>query len=187
MDGASADLTVHPGAVYIHQGRVYVVEELTAEAALVRRRTAVGYRTRARERSSVRITAERDRQDWGGEITWNLGSVEVSSQVTGYAKLALPGMGVVSQHQLSMPEHVLPTAAVWWTVPQGACQAAGLGPEALPGALHAAEHASIGMLPLLATCDRWDIGGLSTALHPQTMAPTVFVHDGHAGDRKAHV
>ena len=181
VDGASADLTVHPGAVYIHQGRVYVVEELTAEAALVRRRAAVGYRTRARERSSVRITAERDRQDWGGEITWNLGSVEVSSQVTGYAKLALPGMGVVSQHQLSMPEHVLPTAAVWWTVPQGACQAAGLGPEALPGALHAAEHASIGMLPLLATCDRWDIGGLSTALHPQTMAPTVFVHDGHAG------
>lgn len=114
-------------------------------------------------------------------ITWSFGSVEVTSQVTGYQRMALPGGEVVSQHALEMDEHVLPTAAVWWTIPQEVCEAAGLGTTDLPGALHAAEHASIGMLPLLATCDRWDIGGLSTAAHPQTGAPTVFVHDGHAG------
>ena len=101
--------------------------------------------------------------------------------MTGYQRMALPGGEVVSQHALEMDEHVLPTAAVWWTIPQEVCEAAGLEPTDLPGALHAAEHASIGMLPLLATCDRWDIGGLSTAAHPQTGAPTVFVHDGHAG------
>jgi len=114
-------------------------------------------------------------------ITWSFGSVEVTSQVTGYQRMALPGGEVVSQHALEMDEHVLPTAAVWWTIPQEVCEAAGLEPADLPGALHAAEHASIGMLPLLATCDRWDIGGLSTAMHSQTGAPTVFVHDGHAG------
>ena len=210
VDGAAADSTVHEGAVYVHQGRVYVVEELADDVALVRQKTAVGYRTRARSRSSVRIIAEREQQVWGrpvgggdrlddgpepsahtaddgreapgaAAITWSFGSVEVTSQVTGYQRMALPGGEVVSQHALEMDEHVLPTAAVWWTIPQETCEAAGLEPTDLPGALHAAEHASIGMLPLLATCDRWDIGGLSTAAHPQTGAPTVFVHDGHAG------
>ena len=241
VDGAAADSTVHEGAVYVHQGRVYVVEELADDVALVRQKAAVGYRTRARSRSSVRIIAEREQQVWGrpgqttpedrrepsgrepegpagpgsdpsgsstpastdpnpagsgragsspGDapespttpaITWSFGSVEVTSQVTGYQRMALPGGEVVSQHALEMDEHVLPTAAVWWTIPQEVCEAAGLEPADLPGALHAAEHASIGMLPLLATCDRWDIGGLSTAMHPQTGAPTVFVHDGHAG------
>ena len=234
VDGVAADSTVHEGAVYVHQGRVYVVEELADDVALVRQRAAVGYRTRARSRSSVRIIAEREQQVWGepgqttsedghepsareseeragsgggssgssvptgsgragsspgdapeptgaAAITWSFGSVEVTSQVTGYQRMALPGGEVVSQHALEMDEHVLPTAAVWWTIPQEVCEAAGLEPTDLPGALHAAEHASIGMLPLLATCDRWDIGGLSTAAHPQTGAPTVFVHDGHAG------
>ena len=246
VDGAAADSTVHEGAVYVHQGRVYVVEELADDVALVRQKAAVGYRTRARSRSSVRIIAEREQQVWGrpgqttpedrrepsarepeepagpgdgssgssvpastgrdpasngqaaigpassapGDapespttpaITWSFGSVEVTSQVTGYQRMALPGGEVVSQHALEMDEHVLPTAAVWWTIPQEVCEAAGLEPTDLPGALHAAEHASIGMLPLLATCDRWDIGGLSTAMHPQTGAPTVFVHDGHTG------
>ena len=210
VDGTAADSTVHEGAVYVHQGRVYVVEELADDVALVRQRAAVGYRTRARSRSSVRIIAEREQQVWGrpvgggdrlddgpepsahtaddgqeapgaAAITWSFGSVEVTSQVTGYQRMALPGGEVVSQHALETDEHVLPTAAVWWTIPQETCEAAGLEPTDLPGALHAAEHASIGMLPLLATCDRWDIGGLSTAAHPQTGAPTVFVHDGHAG------
>ena len=181
VDGAAADSTVHEGAVYVHQGRSYVVVELTEEAAIAVEKAAIGYRTRARERSSVRIIAEREAREWGEGIRWSFGSVEVISQVTGYARLALPGMEVVAQEQLDMPEHVLPTAAVWWTVPESATRAAGIATADLPGALHAAEHASIAMLPLLATCDRWDIGGLSISTHPQTGEPTVFVHDGHAG------
>ncbi|SPT54342.1 ATP-dependent helicase [Actinomyces bovis] len=181
VDGSRADATVHPGAVYVHQGRVLLVEELTEEAALVRERPALGYRTRAKSESTVRILAQRERQDWDRGVVWAFGSVEVTSQVTGFMRLGPPGWEVLSQHPLELPEHTMPTAAVWWTVPAEQCAAVGVTPERLPGALHAAEHAAIGLLPLLATCDRWDIGGLSTALHPDTLTPTVFVHDGHAG------
>ena len=73
------------------------------------------------------------------------------------------------------------TTAVWWTLPADVLEDAGLAARDLPGAAHAAEHASIGLLPLFATCDRWDIGGVSTALHPDTGQLTVFVYDGHPG------
>ena len=58
---------------------------------------------------------------------------------------------------------------------------AALPPEVLLGALHATEHGQIAVLPLLAMCDRWDIGGLSTNVHFQTGRPTIFIYDGHPG------
>jgi DEAD/DEAH box helicase domain-containing protein len=80
-----------------------------------------------------------------------------------------------------MPAQRLATRAVWYDVDDDALAAAGLPAARIPGALHAAEHAAIGLLPLFATCDRWDIGGMSTVVHPHTGCPTVFVHDGHPG------
>jgi DEAD/DEAH box helicase domain-containing protein len=92
-----------------------------------------------------------------------------------------PGGQVLGDEPLDLPERSLQTTAVWWTVPQATLDDAGLHAADLPGAAHAAEHCSIGLLPLFATCDRWDIGGVSTALHPDTGMLTVFVHDGHPG------
>jgi DEAD/DEAH box helicase domain-containing protein len=114
-----------------------------------------------------------------------LGEVEVTSQVVGYLR-RLPSGQVIDQVPLDLPEQVLLTRAVWYTVSEkllagSAPGGAGLDPARVPGALHAAEHAAIGLLPLFATCDRWDIGGVSTALHADTGEATVFVHDGHPG------
>jgi DEAD/DEAH box helicase domain-containing protein len=88
---------------------------------------------------------------------------------------------VLGETRLDLPPRTLRTRAVWWTVTDDQLDAAGIHPEELPGALHAAEHASIGLLPLFATCDRWDIGGVSVPLHTDTGLPTVFVYDGHPG------
>ena len=106
--------------------------------------------------------------------------VEVIDRVTGY--VVRLSDGTVSEHiPLDLPEQRLVTRAVAYTIDPLVLDELGITAGEIPGALHAAEHAAIGLLPLLATCDRWDIGGVSTALHPDTMLPTVFVYDGHPG------
>ena len=106
--------------------------------------------------------------------------MDVRSQVTSFLR-RLPSGEVLGEHPLDLPERSLHTKAVWWTMPEALLAGAGIDPADIPGAAHAAEHAAIGMLPLVATSDRWDIGGVSTALHPDTGLPTILVYDGHPG------
>jgi DEAD/DEAH box helicase domain-containing protein len=125
------------------------------------------------------------RRTFAGGVSVCLGEVEVTSQVVGYLR-RLPSGEVLDHVALDLPERSLRTRAVWYTASDellggSAPGGAGLDPARTPGALHAAEHAAIGLLPLFATCDRWDIGGVSTALHADTGEATVFVHDGHPG------
>lgn len=181
VDAGSADATVHPGAVYVHQGVTFVVDTLDLEdgVALVTHRE-VDYGTWARWVTSTEIRRVDAEVAWG-PITWGFGAVDVTSQVLGYQRKRIPDLQVLGSEELDLPARTLPTTAVWWTAPPPVLQAAGVTAEAAPGALHAAEHASIGLLPLLATCDRWDLGGLSTVQHPDTGTATVFVHDGYPG------
>ncbi|WP_435738453.1 DEAD/DEAH box helicase [Cellulosimicrobium sp. PMB13] len=192
VDAASADGTVHDGAVYVHQGATYVVEhlDLTDGVALVRR-TDVDFGTWSRSVTSITIADEPGPGDaaagrevverrWG-PVGWGYGPVDVSSQVVSFQRRRLPDLQILGTEPLDLPEHTLPTMAVWWTVPESVLEEAGVDADTAPGALHAAEHASIGLLPLLATCDRWDLGGVSTALHVDTEQATVFVYDAYPG------
>lgn len=181
VDAASADATVHDGAVYVHQGATFVVDELHLEdgVALVTRRD-VDYGTWARWVTSTEIVSVDEETSWG-PVTWGFGAVDVTTQVLGYQRKRIPDLQVLGSTDLDLPPRTLRTAAAWWTAPADVLEAAGVTVEAAPGALHAAEHASIGLLPLLATCDRWDLGGLSTALHADTGHATVFVHDAYPG------
>ncbi|MHA6619493.1 DEAD/DEAH box helicase [Pseudonocardia sp. DLS-67] len=180
VDGASAPATVHPGAVYLHRGETYLVQQLDLEAGVAVVETAdPGFRTDARSTADVevaRVLAHRDL----GPVRVSFGEVTVTSQVVEYLRRAPDGT-VLGTTPLDLPEQVLRTRAVWYDVDEEALVAAGVSPRRIPGALHAAEHAAIGLLPLFAICDRWDVGGMSTALHPHTGRPTVFVHDGHPG------
>ena len=181
VDAAAAHSTVHPGAVYLHQGRAYVVDQLdlTDGVAAVHAESPP-WSTAARDVTDIAIVAEETGATFG-DVRVSYGTVEVSNQVVGYLRRRLDTGERMDETPLDLPARQLSTRAVWYTISQQALDAAGLDPSLVPGAAHAAEHAAIGLLPLFATCDRWDIGGVSTALHPDTGAPTVFVYDGHAG------
>ncbi|GEN80106.1 DEAD/DEAH box helicase [Actinotalea fermentans] len=182
VDAGAADASVHEGAVYVHQGVTFVVDALDLEAsvALVSARD-VDYRTWSRWLTTVDVVQVRAERR-AGPVTWGFGDVDVTSQVLDYAKRRVPDMSPIGGDVLDLPPRTLRTTAVWWTAPEPVLAEAGLltGGD-VPGALHAAEHASIGLLPLLATCDRWDLGGVSTAMHADTGCATVFVHDAYPG------
>lgn len=180
IDSARAVSDVHPGAVYLHQGESFVIAELDFEQHVALARPEMpDFSTQSRSDTQIRIVKEPDKVVNPAPGLWvsNV-EVEVITQVIGYIRRAPDGT-IVEQVPLDMPPSQLRTRAVAYTVDPLVLDE--LGIEDIPGTLHAAEHAAIGMLPLLATCDRWDIGGVSTQRHPDTLLPTVFVYDGHPG------
>ncbi len=181
VDAAAAHASVHEGAVHLHQGRTYLVRRLDLEdsVALVEQADPP-YSTTARDTTSISVLETAAEIPWG-EARLCFGSVEVTNQVVSFLRRRLITGEILGESKLDLPPRTLRTRAVWWTVTEDQLDEARIDPEALGGALHAAEHASIGMLPLFATCDRWDIGGVSVPLHPDTLLPTVFVYDGHPG------
>jgi len=181
VDAARALEQVHEGAVYLHQGEAYRVTHLDLAT-----RTAVvepdpsGTYTEARVLTDLSIVRPRAERPLGG-TTAHFGEVLVTQQVIEYRRKQLITDTVLSVAPLDLPEEELPTAALWIVIPPdlGAdVAAAGLD---LAGGIHAVEHAAIGLLPLLAMCDRWDIGGVSYPQHPETGAATIFIYDGHRG------
>ncbi|MGX1713609.1 DEAD/DEAH box helicase [Streptomyces albidoflavus] len=181
VDANAAHGSVHTGAVHLHQGRTYLVRDLDLEdsVALVEQATPT-YSTTARDTTAISVLETDAEIPWGdGRLCY--GSVEVTNQVVSFLRRRLITGEVLGETKLDLPPRTLRTRAVWWTVTEDQLDAARINPEQLGGALHAAEHASIGMLPLFATCDRRDIGGVSIPLHPDTLLPTVFVYDGHPG------
>jgi DEAD/DEAH box helicase domain-containing protein len=171
----------HPGASYLHAGQSWRVTDLDLEgrSAVVEPDDGTTY-TVARADIDIRLTAC-DARRWVGALEVGLGAVEVHQQVTGYQrKDALSGesLGVTP---LDLPRSTLATRAFWYRVPESLLGDAGIDRRAAPGALHAAEHAGIGVLPLFTICDRWDVGGVSTLCQPDIGGPVIVVYDGYQG------
>jgi DEAD/DEAH box helicase domain-containing protein len=128
----------------------------------------------------VQIVESVRTQGWG-EATVSTGFVDVTTQVVAFARRRKGSGELLGEEPLDLEPRTLRTASVWWTLSAEQVERSGIAAVDIPGAAHAAEHASIGLLPLLATCDRGDLGGLSTAMHPDTGRLTVFVHDAVPG------
>jgi DEAD/DEAH box helicase domain-containing protein len=170
----------HDGAVYLHLGEAYLVSALDLDAgtALVDRFDGDWYTQAKKETMTAIEAAMRTERRLGLDLAF--GRVSVTEQVVAYQRLSARDGKVLDLTPLDLPPSTFETEAIWF-VPEPE-QLSGLDriPKLL-GTLHAAEHALIALLPLWAMCDRWDIGGLSTNVHPQTERPTVFVYDGHPG------
>ena len=181
VEEESALFQLHPGAVYLHFGEQYLVEELdlVSKTAFVSARE-VPYYTQCRDITDIQIlNLLQERQ--AGTVRISLGEVAVSTQVVGFKKKAHFTDEMLGEEALDLPPQRFNTVALWFDLPEALVEAIIKWRMDLPGGLHAAEHAAIGVLPLFALCDRNDIGGVSTPLHPDTGKPQVFIYDGHPG------
>lgn len=177
-DRANAEATVHPGAVYLHQGETYLCQDLDLEAGeAIVEPARPGYYTQPQVSQQVQVVDEREAVPSGaGRL--RLGRVDVISRVIGFLRRDETTGAVWDSTPLDLPERRMRTAACWWTV---AIDDHELSAAQLGGAVHAAEHGLVGLLPLFARCDRGDVAGVSAVAHADTGAPTVFLHDSHPG------
>ncbi|MFC5938733.1 DEAD/DEAH box helicase [Corynebacterium choanae] len=184
VNAAMAASHVHPGAVYLHLGRSYVITALDYTDGIALADPAEPeFSTHPLSTTDIRIINDPTDQEIANPAPglWIAAvDVEVTTAVTGYRKRYF-ATNKAETVPLTVPPQTLVTRAVSYTLDPLVLDALGIRAGDLPGALHAAEHAAIGLLPLIAACDRWDIGGVSTAEHPDTGLPTVFVYDGHPG------
>ena len=179
VEAERAFTTIHPGAIYLHLGRSYEVEQLDVEGrrAVVSRFDGDWY-TRPKKETEIYIERVREQRSAAG-VELHFGEVSVSEQVIAFQRVSISEQEPIDVVALELPEQHFVTQALWYVLPEKLSGA--LPPDVLLGALHATEHGQIAVLPLIAMCDRWDIGGLSTNVHFQTGRPTIFVYDGHPG------
>jgi len=180
-DHGRACTLVHPGAVYLHRGRSYRVLSLDLDdgTAIVEPFDGTEYTKPRTETQFSLLTTDATRAVGSSELA--IGTVRVVSNVVGYRRHDVFNGEMLGAEELFLPPSELITRAFWYVVPPRELLEAGIDPAAWPGTLHAVEHAAIGMLPLFTICDRWDVGGVSTALHPDTQQPTIVVYDAYPG------
>ncbi len=182
VDGARIYSVAHPGAIYLHQGRQWRVEHLDVDGREAQLAPAddIDEYTQPREDTAIAILRSDDTMPCGVGRA-DVGIVEVTNQVVAYQRKRTSTNEAIETVPLDVPPRTLTTEAVWYTLTPEQLSTAGVAPPQVLGAVHAAEHAMIGMLPLFAICDRWDVGGVSMAAHPTTALPTIFIYDGYPG------
>ncbi|MDO8567961.1 MAG: DEAD/DEAH box helicase [Dehalococcoidales bacterium] len=181
VEGAVAFFQIHPGAIYLHQGEAYLVKKLdTGTHTALAEPTDAKYYTQTKELTDLRIVKVHQTKKLG-EVNVHVGEVEVTTTVVGFKKKAQFTEEVIGEENLELPPQTFPTVALWFDLPNQAINRVLEAQLDFAGGLHATEHAAIGILPLFALCDRNDIGGVSTPMHPDTGKPQIFIYDGYPG------
>ncbi|MBU1155511.1 MAG: DUF1998 domain-containing protein, partial [Proteobacteria bacterium] len=181
FDGVRVFKEGHPGAVYLHRGRTYLVKELDLEHRKVRvAPLRADYYTHARSDKETEILEETGRRPVANFLV-RKGRLKVTETVTGYERRRLSGGDLMGVYPLDLPPLTFETVGMWMDIEDMHRQALEKAGRHFMGSIHALEHVAIAMFPLFALCDRGDIGGISIPLHPQTGKAGVFIYDGVAG------
>ncbi len=181
IEESTAFFQIHQGAVYLHKGDSYLVTDLDLNARVAHAVPRdINYYTQTIDVTDIRII-EAKRQRRIGSVQCYLGKVEVSNLVVGYKRKARFTEEIISEESLDLPPRVFETTALWFDIPERAVDRILKDYSDYPGGLHAVEHTAIGLLPMFALCDRNDIGGLSTPMHPDTGQAQIIIYDGYPG------
>lgn len=181
VDGFRAWRETHVGAVYLHRGRSYVIEEMDPAEGRVRARQAkVDWFTRVRGHKSTDILEELERRPLGRGVVCR-GRLRIIDTITGYEKRSTRDNRLLTIVPLEAPPQIFETEGLWYVIPESCRQRLEEDFVHFMGSIHACEHTAIGMLPLLVMADRNDFGGISIPLHPQTGLACVFIYDGLPG------
>ena len=181
IEASVALFQIHPGAIYLHQGESYLVEELDLVGRTAYARpVTVNYYTQDKEITDLHILRVIQNKRCRKTRVY-LGEVEVTTTVVGFKKKAQFTEEVIGEEPLDLPPQRFPTVALWFDLPPEVVRLVDKAQLDFAGGLHAAEHAAIGILPLFALCDRNDIGGVSTPLHPDTGRAQIFIYDAYPG------
>ncbi len=181
VEASVAIFQVHPGAIYLHQGEPYLVTDLDlANHTAYATPTTAAYYTQTKEITDLRILRLINSRSCR-QVKVYLGEVEVTTTVVGFKKKAQFTEEVIGEEPLDLPPQRFPTIGLWFDLPPQAITYVDEAQLDFAGGLHAAEHAAIAILPLFALCDRNDIGGVSTPLHPDTGKAQIFIYDAYPG------
>jgi DEAD/DEAH box helicase domain-containing protein len=181
VDDHRAFRETHPGAVYLHQGDSFVVDRLDLKTRTVAvSKTRVNYYTRVRGYKLTEIIKlEEQKSIWGTDIY--RGKIKVTDQVTEYEVWRVRSKTLSDRISLDLPPQIFETEGLWYQIPEPLQRKCESNHFDLMGALHAIEHAAIGIFPLLVMADHNDVGGMSTNFHPQMGTAVVFIYDGIPG------
>jgi DEAD/DEAH box helicase domain-containing protein len=168
----------YQGAVLLHQAETYIVEELSLKTLIAKvRKEDVNYHTHSKK--TVDVTISQRIQEKGLEPKIGLGQLTVTEFYHEYIMKTYDQ--IIGRGSIDLPPITFSTIGLWILIPNEIGEMLGDRGLNFEGGLHAAEHAMIGMAPLFAMCDRRDIGGLSTTIHPDTGCSTIFIYDGFEG------
>ena len=181
LNGLRVFRDAFPGAIYLHRGRQYQVGQLSMEERKVFvREVDVPYYTQALSAEETEILDEKQKKDLGN-LTIHLGGLRISQRVVGYEKRRLYDRARLSRHSIEMPDYIFDTEGIWFRIPDNIKEAVEGEGFDLGGSIHALEHAAIACMPLIALCEKMDIGGLSYTNYPQFRSPGIFIYDGYEG------